>query len=81
MLKTIHGIIHGNTIELNENPGIAEGQMVELTIKAVPPRAPWGEGLRRCAGALAKEWTPEDDRILEEIHQERRRDTRRDATE
>ncbi len=81
MLRTVHGIIHGNTIELTENPGMADGQMVEITIKEPPARVTWGEGLRRCAGALANEWTTNDDRILDEIHQDRRRDTRRDNTE
>ena len=46
-------------------------------VKLVPEqKLPWGEGLRKCAGALADEWTEEDDRILEEIYQERKRDTR-----
>jgi len=37
-----------------------------------PPRLQWSEGFFRCAGALANEWTKEDDRILEEIHQSRK---------
>jgi hypothetical protein len=69
------------TIELDEDPGIAEGQPVEITIKKLPGIQPWGEGLRRCAGALAAEWTEEDDKILEQIYQDRKRDTRREITE
>ena len=69
MTKTIYGKVHGRTIELDEDPGVAEGQQVEITIKSMPAKKPWGEGLRRCAGALADEWTEEDDRILEEIHE------------
>lgn len=75
MAKTLHGKIHGRTIELDEDPGVAEGQPVEITIMSMPAERPWGEGLRRCAGALANEWTEEDDRILDEIHQDRKRDT------
>ncbi len=47
--------------------------------KTIPGREQWGDGLRRCAGALADEWSEEDDRILEELHQDRKRDTRREV--
>jgi len=72
MTRTIHGRVHGKTIELDEDLGVAEGQEVQITIKTVRAKKPWGEGLQRCAGALANEWTDEDDRILEEIHQDRK---------
>jgi hypothetical protein len=81
MVRQVQGVIHGKTIELAEDPGVADGQQVEITIKTVPTPRPWGEGLRRCAGAFAAEWTDEDDRILEEIHQERKRDTRPEVSE
>jgi len=81
MTKTIHGRVHGKTIELDEDLGVAEGQQVQITIKTVQAKKPWGEGVRRCAGALANEWTDEDDRILEEIHQDRKRDTRKEIPE
>ena len=81
MTKTIYGKVHGRTIELDEDPGVAEGQRVEITIKSMPAKKPWGEGLRRCAGALADEWTEEDDRILEEIQEDRKRDTRKEISE
>jgi hypothetical protein len=81
MTKTIHGKVHGRIIELDEDPGIPQGQEVEITLKAVPARQPWGEGLRRCAGALANEWTEEDDRILAEIHQSRQQDSRKELPE
>jgi hypothetical protein len=76
MVKLTHGKIHGRTIELDDDLGLAEGQQVEVQVKVVPQQKPWGEGLRRCAGALANEWTEEDDRILEEIHRDRQRDSR-----
>jgi hypothetical protein len=81
MTKTIHGIVHGKTIELDEDPDIAEGQLVEITIKTVPAINPWGEGLRRCAGALAGDWTEADDRILDEIQHDRKRETRKEVPE
>ena len=61
MTRTIHGVVHGKTIEFEENLGLAEGQEVEITIKSVPSQRPWGEGLRRCDGALASVWT--EDRV------------------
>jgi hypothetical protein len=81
MTRTIQGVIHGRLIELREDPGVADGQQVEIIIKTVPAARPWGEGLRRCAGALAAEWTEEDDRIVEQIHQDRKRDTRKEILE
>jgi hypothetical protein len=60
MTKTLHGKVHGKTIELDEDLGVAEGQEVEITIRSIPNRRPWGKGLRRCAGALASDWTEEE---------------------
>jgi hypothetical protein len=40
MIKTLHGRVHGKTIELDEDPGVAEGQEVEVQVKVVPPAAP-----------------------------------------
>jgi hypothetical protein len=73
---TTHGRVHGKRIELDENLGLIEGQEVEIQIKVIKKIEPWGDGLRRCAGALADDWTDEDDRILEEIRQARKSDER-----
>lgn len=35
MTKTLHGKVRGRTIELNEDPGVAEGQEVEVRISVV----------------------------------------------
>src|SRR5207244_4123629 len=61
----IHGTVHGTTIELDENPGLAEGQEVTVQVTPIPPVGTLGQGLLRCAGALANdtEW----DAIMEEI--------------
>ena len=72
----VHGKVHGKTIELDEDLGVAEGQEVEIQVTGVPSTKAWGERLRRCAGALASEWTEDDDRILNEIYQDRKRDNR-----
>lgn len=70
--KTLHGVVNGKTIELSDDPGVPTGQAVEVIVKTLPTdQRPWGEGLRACAGALADEWTVEDDQILEKFYQER----------
>jgi hypothetical protein len=80
MTRTLRGVIHGRTVELTEDLGVADGQQVEITIKTVASPKPWGEGLRRCAGAFAADWTEEDDLIMEEIHLERKRETRKEIS-
>lgn len=71
MTRTIHGKVHGRTIEVNEDLGLNDGQEVELQLRvlAETPRKP-GEGFLRTEGALADdtEW----DAIMDEIHQARK---------
>jgi hypothetical protein len=81
MTKVIHGKINGRTIELNEDLGLAPGEEVEVQVRSLKPPEHWSESFRRCAGALANEWTEEDDRILEEIYQDRKRPSRREIPE
>jgi hypothetical protein len=75
MIKTIHGKVHGRTIELDDDLGVADGQEVEVQVKAISktPRKP-GEGFLRTEGALADdtEW----DAIMEEIYQARKLERR-----
>jgi hypothetical protein len=70
MTKTLHGKVHGKTIELDEDLGVAEGQEVEVQIKVISPSEKWGEGILRTAGALADD--PDWDAIMEEVHQARK---------
>lgn len=76
MDKILHGIVHGQTIELTEPAGLADGQKVEVVVRFSTPSRPCGEGIRNSAGGLANCWTAEDDRILEEIQQSRKYQTR-----
>lgn len=75
MTRIIHGRVHGKTIELDEDPGVAEGQEVEVQVRVIPrsPRQP-GEGFLRTEGALGDD--PEWDDIMEEIYQARKQDRR-----
>jgi hypothetical protein len=47
MLKTVQGIVHGKTIELTQDLGMADGQQVEVLVKTISSKEPWGDGLRR----------------------------------
>jgi hypothetical protein len=80
MTKTIRGKVHGKTIELDEDPGVAEGQEVEVQVRVISktPRKP-GEGFLRTEGVLADD--PYWDDIMEEIYQERKRDSRKELPE
>jgi hypothetical protein len=74
MTKVIHGKINGRTIELSEDPGLAPGEEVEVQVRTLRTTPGWGEGLKRCAGALADD--PEWDLIMEEIHRGRKLERR-----
>lgn len=89
MTKILHGKVHGKTIELDEDLGVAEGQEVEIQVKIMgskkklpgPPPG-WKPGVAsRTAGILADSWTDEDDRLLEEIQKDRKRESRREVPE
>jgi hypothetical protein len=81
MIKAIHGKVHGKSIDLDDDLGLPDGQEVEVQVRVVPSPKQWGDGLRRCAGALANEWTAEDDWVLKQIYEDRKRDTRREVPE
>jgi hypothetical protein len=73
MTKIVHGIVHGKTIELDQELGLADGQQVEVAIQVpvvVSGPEPWGQGLRRCAGALAD--IPGLDEDMEQILAQRK---------
>jgi hypothetical protein len=75
MTKTLHGKVHGKTIELAEELGVPEGQEVEIQIKVISkPGKKTGEGFLRTEGALAddEEW----DGIMEEIYSSRKLERR-----
>jgi hypothetical protein len=101
MTKVLHGIVHGNIIQVTEDLGMSDDQAVELIVtvapssgasaaegtgsKKSPKRLPgpppgWQPGSKRtAAGMLADSWTEEDDRILEQIYRDRKRETRREV--
>ncbi len=55
MIKTLHGIVHGKIIELDEDLGVADGQDVEVQVKILRHSAdPMSEGLARVYGFLGE---------------------------
>ena len=70
MSRIIHGVVHGRTIELQEDPGVGDGQQVQIVLTAVPAAAGWGDGIRRSAGAAAD--IPDFERAFGQIAEERR---------
>lgn len=74
MTKTVHGVVHGRTIELDEDLGVFEGQEVEVQVKLVTKNDTWGEGIRRSAGG----WNdhPEMGAIMDKIQQDRKLERR-----
>ena len=78
MTKTLHGKVHGKTIQLDEDVGVAEGQEVEIIVRTVgsTKASRTGEGLLLTEGALADD--PYWDDIMEEVHKERKNDSRRE---
>jgi hypothetical protein len=53
MVKQVQGVIHGKTIELDQDLGIAEGQRVKVEVRVASTSRPWREGIRRSAGIAA----------------------------
>jgi hypothetical protein len=76
MSIVIHGVVHGNTIELKESPGVPDGQEVELLMRVVEPARSWGEGILRSAGAAAD--VPGFDEVFAQIERERKGTTFRE---
>lgn len=68
-MKTVTGIIHGNTIQFRDALNLADGLEVEVIIRARYEKRSPGEGFLRTEGALADD--PLWDSIMEEIHQSR----------
>ncbi len=76
MPQIIQGVIHGTTIELAINPGLTDGQSVEVEVRVTPPTdfKP-GDGLRAAFGG----WSDDQeglDEYLRDVRESRRLDHR-----
>lgn len=79
MTKTFHGKVHGQTIQIDEDLDIADGEEVEVIVKRTQAPPAWGEGIRRSAGAAAN--IPEFDIVFAQIENERKAARFREASE
>ena len=70
MTGSVEGVIHGKTIELAADPGIANGQLVEVTIRPVVDRQAKIEAILRTSGSMADD--PDFETIMEQIARERK---------
>lgn len=70
MTQTLHGIVHGNSIELSGTTTLADGAEVEVIIRPSRPDRRPADSFLRTEGALADDtaW----DAIMEEVQQARR---------
>lgn len=50
MTKAYLGKVHGQTIQIQEELGIADGAEVEVIVSQMKPPPIWGEGIRRSSG-------------------------------
>lgn len=71
------GVVHGKTIELDQEPGLPDGQPVTVTVQPTPigRKLPPGEGLRRAFGAWSED-AAELDEYLAWNRQQRQQDRR-----
>jgi hypothetical protein len=70
----LRGVVHGKTIELEQEPGLPDGQEVMVRVQPVGQQGrklPPGEGIRRSAGAWAED-AEELDQYLEWVRQQRK---------
>ncbi len=74
MSRIIEGVVHGRTIQLLDDPGVGEGQKVQVVLSVPCVEGTSGEGIRRTAGALADD--PYWDQIMAQVHEGRRRERR-----
>lgn len=78
MDQSLTGIVHGNSIVFDRASGLPEGQRVEVLIRSVTSTSDRSNTDDRNEDKPAW-WTEEDDRILEEIYQSRKYNTRPDV--
>jgi hypothetical protein len=85
MVKILRGVVQGRTIELECEPGIENGRIVEVIVRsqALPGPPPgWRPGgTETAAGMMAEHGTEEDDRLLEAFERDRHRPSTREIPE
>ena len=76
-MQPLQGEVHGSIIKLTEDPGLPDGQRVEVVVRPTVQRDQEAARERLASYKGLEDSSEEDDRILEEIEQERHRPTHR----
>ena len=79
--EPLKGEIHGSTIRLISNPGLPDGQQVEVIVRPTESVDANAASERIAAYKGLEDWSEEDDRILKEIANSRREATWRNPEE
>ena len=72
--SVLKGVVRGRIIELDGEPGLADGQVVTVTVQAVEVQPAAGQGLRLSAGTWADDAAGLEDFL--EWNRRRRKATR-----
>lgn len=70
MPEVIEGIIRGKMIELASDPGLAEGQAVQVVVKPLVTLDQRRQALLRTAGSMVDD--PEFEAVMRQLESERR---------
>lgn len=70
MSELVRGVIHGRIVELESDPGLPDGETVELRILSHTNGHDPKRGWQHLEGILADD--PEWDQIMAEIHEQRK---------
>jgi hypothetical protein len=67
--EELRGIVRGKLIELEDNPGLPDGEAVVVRLR---PVSKLGDGIQRSAGAWAGDDEEGLDRFMEDVRRARR---------
>ncbi|MGC8643011.1 MAG: hypothetical protein ACP5XB_24395 [Isosphaeraceae bacterium] len=70
MPDAMEGVIHGKTIELTTDPGLAEGQTVRVNVRPLQTSEQTREAILRTSGSMAN--NPDFDSAMAQVESDRR---------
>jgi hypothetical protein len=77
--EMIEGVIHGKTIELATDPGLADGQAVRVIVTPLATQEQQRQAILRTAGSMAND--PDFDSAMAQVERDRRSARHREALE
>ena len=70
MSEAIEGVIHGKTIDLTTDPGLADGQAVRVIVKPLSTTEQRRDAILRTAGSMAND--ADFDAVMAQVDRDRR---------